>query len=265
MTKIIALRRPDGTVKASIKAVEKSIDEYYSDLFNREEVKRGVRQDATIFYCRLPECQTNTGMGQQGSEHLNDCAMSRLFAVGSLLFVGAALRDQSIAVKGRLICGANPAADVLVKLWDEDIDVNAFSWLDPHDLLDFNYSNSNGEFELAGATTEFTAMEPVLSVYHDCNDGIKSGQKFRGTIIAVKFCFERIVKNANLTCRNTSKAVIGDSNESGVRKFSIGLPDHYITAGKTPLKTVDIGIINLELSYKEEQRVDDDEEEILTK
>ncbi|KAE9413366.1 hypothetical protein Angca_007807, partial [Angiostrongylus cantonensis] len=131
-----------------------------------------------------------------------------------MLFVGAALRDQSIAVKGRLICGANPAADVLVKLWDEDIDVNAFSWLDPHDLLDFNYSNSNGEFELAGATTEFTAMEPVLSVYHDCNDGIKSG----------------------------------------VRKFSIGLPDHYITAGKTPLKTVDIGIINLELSYKEEQR-----------
>ncbi|VDM63698.1 unnamed protein product [Angiostrongylus costaricensis] len=163
--------------------------------------------------------------------------MSRLFAVGSLLFVGVALRDQSIAVKGRLTCGAKPAADVLVKLWDEDIvisakfycfhltDVNPFSWLDPHDLLDLNHSNSNGEFQLAGATTEFTAMEPVLSVYHDCNDGIKSG----------------------------------------VRKLSIGLPDQYITAGRTPLKTVDIGIINLELSYKKEERVDDDEEEILTK
>uniref|UniRef100_A0A0K0CZV0 DUF977 family protein n=1 Tax=Angiostrongylus cantonensis TaxID=6313 RepID=A0A0K0CZV0_ANGCA len=32
-TKMIALRRPDGTITASRKAVEKIINEYYSDLF----------------------------------------------------------------------------------------------------------------------------------------------------------------------------------------------------------------------------------------
>ncbi|KAJ1351504.1 Transthyretin-like [Parelaphostrongylus tenuis] len=137
--------------------------------------------------------------------------MIRLFVIVSILFMGAAFRDQSIAVKGRLICGAKPATDVLLKLWDEDI-----AWPDPHDLLDQSYSNSSGEFHLTGATREFTAMEPVLSIYHDCNDGIKSG----------------------------------------MRKLSFGLPDQYITAGLTPAKVADIGVINLELSYKEEERVD---------
>ncbi|KJH46776.1 Transthyretin-like family protein [Dictyocaulus viviparus] len=96
--------------------------------------------------------------------------------------------------------------------------VAVFSWLDPDDLLDKSYSDSKGEFHLIGGTTEFTAMEPVLSVYHDCNDGIKSG----------------------------------------VRKLSFGLPDHYITPGPTPRKTMDVGVINLELHYKAEERVDND-------
>lgn len=32
----------------------------------------------------------------------------------------AALLDQSIAVKGKLLCGEAPAANVRIKLWDED-------------------------------------------------------------------------------------------------------------------------------------------------
>ncbi|KAK6051217.1 Transthyretin-like family protein, partial [Cooperia oncophora] len=48
------------------------------------------------------------------------------------------------------------------------------SWLDPHDVLAEGYSDSSGEFRLAGATEELTAMEPVLEIYTDCNDGIKS-------------------------------------------------------------------------------------------
>lgn len=38
----------------------------------------------------------------------------------SLLGVTLAMRDQSIAVKGKLLCGSKPASNVRVKLWEED-------------------------------------------------------------------------------------------------------------------------------------------------
>ncbi|PIO60554.1 Transthyretin-like family protein [Teladorsagia circumcincta] len=123
-------------------------------------------------------------------------------------------RDQSIAVTGRLVCGTEPADGVRVVLIDEDIDVPLLSWLDPHDVLDQGYSDSNGDFRLVGSTEELTAMEPVLEIYHKCNDG------------------------------------------DGLRKVRFGLPDQYITAGKVPEKTVDIGLVNLELVYKDETRED---------
>ncbi|KAK6040233.1 Transthyretin-like family protein [Cooperia oncophora] len=135
-----------------------------------------------------------------------------LFLVSSTVI---ATRDQSIAVAGRLVCGKQPAAGVRMMLIDEDIDLAILSWLDPHDVLAEGYSDSSGEFRLAGATEELTAMEPVLEIYTDCNDGIKSG----------------------------------------MRKLRFGLPDQYITAGLTPEKTVDVGVINLELTYKDETRV----------
>ncbi|EYC26790.1 hypothetical protein Y032_0010g968 [Ancylostoma ceylanicum] len=38
----------------------------------------------------------------------------------ALLPVCISVREQSIAVKGRLLCGDQPAANVRVKLWEED-------------------------------------------------------------------------------------------------------------------------------------------------
>ncbi|VDP06394.1 unnamed protein product [Heligmosomoides polygyrus] len=63
----------------------------------------------------------------------------------------ASIRAQSIAVKER-----------------------PFSWLDPDDVLDESYSDIDGRFHLSGATEELTAIEPVLEIYHDCNDGVKT-------------------------------------------------------------------------------------------
>ncbi|RCN30126.1 Transthyretin-like family protein [Ancylostoma caninum] len=104
----------------------------------------------------------------------------------SLFSLCSAFREQSIAVKGRLLWRTEPASKICVKLWNEDSGENkqssdgsrnrklsrnrTFSWLDPDDLLDQGYSDSNGEFFLAGATKEFAAMEPILKIYHDCND-----------------------------------------------------------------------------------------------
>lgn len=67
-------------------------------------------------------------------------------------------------ISGVLICGSEPAANVRIKLWDED------SGPDPDDLLDQGYSTSNGSFFLSGWTTETTPIDPVFKIYHDCND-----------------------------------------------------------------------------------------------
>ncbi|PIO72054.1 Transthyretin-like family protein [Teladorsagia circumcincta] len=119
-----------------------------------------------------------------------------------------AMRDQSIAVRGKLMCGSKPASNVRVKLWEED------SGPDPDDLLDEGYTGDDGEFELSGGTAELTPIDPIFKVYHDCDDGIKPGS----------------------------------------RKVKFALPKSYITDGKTPKKTFDIGILNLETIFAKEER-----------
>ncbi|VDL72967.1 unnamed protein product [Nippostrongylus brasiliensis] len=131
-----------------------------------------------------------------------------------LLPLCSSVRDQSIAVKGRLLCGEKPAANVRVKLWEED------TGPDPDDLLDQGHTDSNGEFKLQGGTTETTPIDPYLKIYHDCNDvtGLLSVPK------------------------------------PGYRKVKFALPDKYISDGMTPKKTMDIGVINLELIFYDEER-----------
>ncbi|PIO73997.1 Transthyretin-like family protein [Teladorsagia circumcincta] len=119
-----------------------------------------------------------------------------------------AMRDQSIAVRGKLMCGTKPASNVRVKLWEED------SGPDPDDLLDEGYTGDDGEFELSGGTAELTPIDPIFKVYHDCDDGIKPGS----------------------------------------RKVKFALPKSYITDGKTPKKTFDIGVLNLETIFAKEER-----------
>ncbi|KHJ97944.1 Transthyretin-like family protein [Oesophagostomum dentatum] len=85
---------------------------------------------------------------------------------------------------------------------------------DPDDLLDQGYTDANGEFHLSGGTAELTPIDPVFKVYHDCDDGIKPGS----------------------------------------RKVKFALPKSYITNGKTPKKTFDIGVLNLETIFAKEER-----------
>ncbi|KAJ1349208.1 Transthyretin-like protein 46 [Parelaphostrongylus tenuis] len=126
----------------------------------------------------------------------------------SLIAMTVAMREQSIAVRGKLLCGSKPASNVRVKLWEED------TGPDPDDLLDQGYTDENGEFELSGNTIELTPIDPVFKVYHDCDDGIKPGS----------------------------------------RKVKFALPKSYITNGKTPKKTFDIGVLNLETIFAKEER-----------
>ncbi|CAI2354763.1 unnamed protein product [Caenorhabditis sp. 36 PRJEB53466] len=126
----------------------------------------------------------------------------------SLLLSVQAMRDQSIAVKGRLVCGDKPAANVRIKLWEED------SGPDPDDLLEAGYTDANGEFALSGGEAELTPIDPIFKVYHDCDD---------------KFI-------------------------PGHRKVKFLIPKSYITQGKVPKKTFDLGVLNLETIFPKEER-----------
>ncbi|CAJ0603492.1 unnamed protein product [Cylicocyclus nassatus] len=81
------------------------------------------------------------------------------------------MRQQSVGIKGILKCGDKPAANVRVKLWDED------EGPDPDDLLDEGYTDANGNFKLQGSEREATTIDPIFKVYHDCNDGMKPGYR----------------------------------------------------------------------------------------
>ncbi|WKY10086.1 hypothetical protein Q1695_002438 [Nippostrongylus brasiliensis] len=131
-----------------------------------------------------------------------------------VLAVCDAVRDQSIAVKGRLLCGTTPAANIRVKLIDTD------TGIDPDDLLDQGYTDSNGEFSLSGGTAETSDIDPILTIYHDCND----------------------------------VTGIGGVAKPGSRRVTFTLPGKYITQGKQAKKTIDIGAINLELGFLDEGR-----------
>ncbi|KAE9554305.1 hypothetical protein FO519_002476 [Halicephalobus sp. NKZ332] len=83
---------------------------------------------------------------------------------------------------------------------------------DPDDDLDSGYTDAEGYFDLSGDTTELTTIDPHLKIYHDCNDGL-------------------------IPCQ---------------RRWKFELPNSYITSGRRPTKTLDIGTWNLETKMPEE-------------
>ncbi|RCN42803.1 Transthyretin-like family protein [Ancylostoma caninum] len=85
-------------------------------------------------------------------------------------FAAALGRTQAVGVRGILICNDKPAADVEVKLYDEDK-------LSPDELMAAGKTDSRGHFEIKGHADEFTSIEPKLNIYHDCDDGIKPCQR----------------------------------------------------------------------------------------
>ncbi|VDM80684.1 unnamed protein product [Strongylus vulgaris] len=123
----------------------------------------------------------------------------------ALLPLCLAVREQSIAVKGRFLCGEQPAANVRVKLWEED--------------------SGQSTLIVYCGTVETTPIDPVLKVYHDCNDTL-----------------------------HKSPYLVIISFQPGSRKVKFSLPDKYITEGMVPKKVMDIGSINLELEFMDEGR-----------
>ncbi|VDN42841.1 unnamed protein product [Gongylonema pulchrum] len=80
--------------------------------------------------------------------------------------------------------------------------------------MDEGTTDSEGRFLLKGHETELTMIDPKLNVYHDCNDEA-------------------------IPC---------------LKKFSIMIPDSFVTEGPEPKKTFDVGTLNLAGKFSGETR-----------
>ena len=92
-------------------------------------------------------------------------------------------RKQSAGVKGALMCDGKPAANVEVKLYDDD------RGIDTDDLMASGETDSEGRFQLKGFTHEITTIDPKINIYHDCLDGIKPCQRKLSIMIPDKYVY----------------------------------------------------------------------------
>ncbi|CAD5223606.1 unnamed protein product [Bursaphelenchus okinawaensis] len=87
---------------------------------------------------------------------------------------------------------------------------------DPDDLLDEMFTDIEGEFVVRGSTAEDTDIEPILKVTHDCEDDNK--------------------------------------NHQGRRIVTFAIPYSYVTLRGMPHKRFELGTINLETKFHNEER-----------
>ncbi|GMT36416.1 hypothetical protein PFISCL1PPCAC_27713, partial [Pristionchus fissidentatus] len=86
-----------------------------------------------------------------------------------LFFSSHAFLQQSVAVKGKLMCGEQALGGAKVKLWDKNILED--------DLLAEGVTDENGDFELLGRNSALLKMDVYFKVYHDCTDGVVPCQR----------------------------------------------------------------------------------------
>uniref|UniRef100_A0A0N4Z135 Transthyretin-like protein 5 n=1 Tax=Parastrongyloides trichosuri TaxID=131310 RepID=A0A0N4Z135_PARTI len=78
--------------------------------------------------------------------------------------------QQTVAVRGRLMCGDEPLANDKVRLWDD-------STLSTDTQLASVRTNSSGYYELKGSKGATFTMDVKLKFYTDCEDGIMPCQR----------------------------------------------------------------------------------------
>ncbi|EFP11278.1 CRE-TTR-28 protein [Caenorhabditis remanei] len=91
----------------------------------------------------------------------NDVVVKNVLGIGS---------TQSVAVSGRLICNGRPAANIKLKLYENEIFFDR--------LIEEGRTDGNGQFRVTGSKREITTIDPKLNVYHKCNYNGLCDQKF---------------------------------------------------------------------------------------
>ncbi|CAO4379836.1 unnamed protein product [Caenorhabditis nigoni] len=95
------------------------------------------------------------------SQNVENIVSKNILGIGS---------TQSVAVSGRLICNGRPAANIKLKLYENEILFDR--------LIQEGRTDSNGQFIVSGSKREITTIDPKLNVYHKCNYNGLCDQKF---------------------------------------------------------------------------------------
>uniref|UniRef100_A0A7E4ZVY2 Transthyretin-like family protein n=1 Tax=Panagrellus redivivus TaxID=6233 RepID=A0A7E4ZVY2_PANRE len=78
------------------------------------------------------------------------------------LIAAAYAKEQTIKVKGQIICDKRSIRNALVELREHDT-------FDPDDTLATIHTDKDGNFQLSGKEDEVTAIKPYIRVTHTCD------------------------------------------------------------------------------------------------
>ncbi|GMT32963.1 hypothetical protein PFISCL1PPCAC_24260, partial [Pristionchus fissidentatus] len=150
-----------------------------------------------------------------------------LFALVAFATSGLVKRDATpakrvVGVKGILVCGQEPAKDVVVKLFRVNHPLKEKKE-DLTQVLDEGKTGPSGMFHLEGNTNGFalneTTIDGTLSIYHSCDEDAAKAAK------------------------------------NGYRRVNVNIPEEYVTLGAKAKKAFDIGTLNLQVIYSGEKTV----------
>uniref|UniRef100_A0A914PFK4 Transthyretin-like family protein n=1 Tax=Panagrolaimus davidi TaxID=227884 RepID=A0A914PFK4_9BILA len=115
-------------------------------------------------------------------------------------------RQQSVGVRGRLLCGSEPTRNTTIKLWDKNT-------LGRDTQLASVRPNPDGSFEITGGTGGLFALDVHIKFYTDCG------------------------RSSWLPCQ---------------RKIDLKIPGNYVTRTSNVQQFFDVGSLNLQLKFKDE-------------
>ncbi|EFO17596.1 hypothetical protein LOAG_10901 [Loa loa] len=102
--------------------------------------------------------------------HRESILLFLLFIIFHLQATTFGFRQQSIGVRGRLVCGNQSLSNTQVKLWNKNK-------IGTDDQLAAMKTNADGSYELKGGIGSIFGMDVVLKIYHDCDDGVMPCQR----------------------------------------------------------------------------------------
>uniref|UniRef100_A0A1I7YRP9 Transthyretin-like family protein n=1 Tax=Steinernema glaseri TaxID=37863 RepID=A0A1I7YRP9_9BILA len=131
---------------------------------------------------------------------------------GDLPKYADSIMTRATGAKGVLLCGKLPAKNARVRLFRKESD-------DPKEILDYKITGDDGRFEVEGNTADRTGnetnIEPVLKIYHKCDE---------------------------------------KEEKKGYRRFVIKYPSQFVTLGRIARSHYNVGTLNLEVIYPNEGR-----------